>query len=76
MSIQTGYRSMSANEVAWAIAAAALAVFSIFVASKATDPGYAFHAYVFAFAGLAAVFAIGKRAAANVTADAPQEIGC
>ena len=75
MSIQTGYRSMSANEVAWAIAAAALAVFSIFVASKATDPGYAFHAYVFAFAGLAAVFAIGKRAAANVTADAPQEIG-
>jgi cytochrome c oxidase cbb3-type subunit I len=74
MSIQTGYRSMSANEVAWAIAAAALAVFSIFVASKATDPGYAFHAYVFAFAGLAAVFAIGKRAAANVPVEAPQEI--
>ena len=74
MSIQTGYRSMSANEVAWAIAAAALAVFWIYVASKATDTGYIFHAYVFAFAGLGAVFAIGKRAAANIPFDPPQEI--
>ncbi len=65
---------MSANEVAWAIAAAALALFSIFVASKATDPGYAFHAYVFALSGLAAVFAIGKRAAKNIPFDPPQEI--
>ncbi|HRE20037.1 MAG TPA: cytochrome C oxidase, partial [Rhabdaerophilum sp.] len=56
------------------IAAAALAVFSVYVASQATDSGYAFHAYVFALAGIAAVIAIGKRAVANVAVDPPQEI--
>ena len=74
MSIPAKTRSMSANEVAWSVAAAALAVFSIYVASQATDSGYAFHAYVFAIAGVAAVIAIGKRAVANVVFDPPQEI--
>jgi len=74
MSIPATTRSMSANEVAWSIAAAALAVFSVYVASQATDSGYAFHAYVFALAGIAAVIAIGKRAVANVAVDPPQEI--
>ncbi|KAF0228016.1 MAG: cytochrome c oxidase cbb3-type subunit [Beijerinckiaceae bacterium] len=74
MSIQNGYRSMSANEVAWAIAAVALTLLTLFIASKATDPGYAFHMYVFALAGLASVIVIAKRAAANVPVNPPQEI--
>jgi cytochrome c oxidase cbb3-type subunit 1 len=67
-------RSMRANEVAWGIASGAFALFWVFVASKASDPGYVFHAYVFAFAGLAAVFLIANRAATNVETDPPEEI--
>jgi cytochrome c oxidase cbb3-type subunit 1 len=65
---------MSANEVAGAIFAAAFAVLWLYIASKATDPGYVFHAYVFAFAGVATIFALGKRAASGAPATAPQEI--
>ncbi|MCA0406554.1 MAG: cytochrome-c oxidase, cbb3-type subunit I [Proteobacteria bacterium] len=74
MSIQATSRSMSANEVAWAIAAAALTVLTLFIASKATNPFYAFHMIVFALAGLAAIVALGKRATSGVPAQAAQEI--
>jgi cytochrome c oxidase cbb3-type subunit 1 len=64
---------MSAGEIVGAVLAAAFALLWIFIASKATDPGYVFHAWVFAVAGIATVFALGRRAVANAPA-APQEI--
>jgi len=74
MSIQTKSRSMSANEVAWAIAAAALSVITLFIASKTTEAAYAFHMYVFALAGIGAIFALVTRASKGVSVNPPQEI--
>lgn len=68
-------RSMSANEIAWAMAAALFSVLTLFIASKATDSGYAFHMYVFALAGVSAVFLIASRASNGTPATPPQEIG-
>ncbi|MCA1953191.1 MAG: cytochrome-c oxidase, cbb3-type subunit I, partial [Hyphomicrobiales bacterium] len=67
-------RSMSAGEIVGMVLAAAFALLWIFIASKATDPGYVFHAWVFAAAGIATVFALGRRAVANAPAAPPQEI--
>jgi cytochrome c oxidase cbb3-type subunit I len=67
-------RSMNAPEVVCAALGAAFAAFWLFVASRATDPGYAFHAFVFTIAGIAAVFAIAKRAANGVPSAPAQEI--
>jgi len=52
---------MTIGEGGSALAFAALAMFSIVVAAKAFTPEFAFHAYLFAAASIAAVFAIINR---------------
>ena len=54
-------KSMTFGEGGSALAFAALAMLSIVVAAKAYTPEYAFHAYLFAAASAAAVFAIFNR---------------
>ena len=54
-------KSMTFGEGGLALAFAALAFLSIVVAAKAYTPEYAFHAYLFAAASVAAVFAIINR---------------
>ncbi len=52
---------MTFGEGGLAFALALLAIFSIVVAAKAYTPAYAFHAYLFAAASVASVFAIFNR---------------
>jgi cytochrome c oxidase cbb3-type subunit 1 len=52
---------MTIGEGGSALAFAALAMFSIIVAAGAFTPEFAFHAYLFAAASIAAVFAIVNR---------------
>jgi len=52
---------MTFGEGGLSLAMAALAFLSIVVAAKAYTPAYAFHAYLFAVASVAAVFAIANR---------------
>ena len=54
-------KTMTIGEGGSALAFAALALLSIVVAAKAYTPDYAFHAYLFAAASVAAVFAIINR---------------
>ena len=54
-------KTMTLGEGGLALACAGLAVLSIVVAAKAYTPEYAFHAYLFAAASIAAVFAIVNR---------------
>ena len=54
-------KRMTFGEGGSAIAFIALALMSIVIAAKAYTPGYAFHAYLFSAASLAAVFAIFNR---------------
>ena len=54
-------KTMTIGEGGSALAFAALALLSLVVAAKAYTPEYAFHAYLFAAAGIAAVFAIVNR---------------
>jgi cytochrome c oxidase cbb3-type subunit I len=54
-------KSMTIGEGGSALTFAALAVLSIVVAAKAYAPEYAFHAYLFSAASVAAVFAIINR---------------
>ncbi len=54
-------KSMTLGEGGTALAFVALAVISVFVAANAYTPEYAFHAYLFAAASGAAVFAIVNR---------------
>ena len=51
-------KGMTTGEAGSALAFAVFAVFSLVVAAKAHTPEYAFHAYLFAAAGVAAVFAV------------------
>src|SRR5579884_3398658 len=57
----TASKHMTIGEGGLAIFFAILAFFSLFVAAKAYTPEYAFHAYLFAAASVAAVFAIVDR---------------
>ncbi len=54
-------KTMTLGEGGAAIALTALAILSIVVAAKAYTPAYAFHAYLFCAASVAAVFAILNR---------------
>ena len=54
-------KTMRIGEGGSALAFAALALFSIVVAAKAYTPEFAFHAYLFSAASIAAVFAIINR---------------
>jgi cytochrome c oxidase cbb3-type subunit 1 len=54
-------KNMTLGEGGLAIAFTALAVLSIVIAAKAYTPEYAFHAYLFTAASIAAVFAIINR---------------
>jgi cytochrome c oxidase cbb3-type subunit I len=51
-------KTMTLGEGGTALALVALAIISIFIAANAYTPEYAFHAYLFAAASAAAVFAI------------------
>ncbi|MFN3686489.1 cytochrome-c oxidase, cbb3-type subunit I [Salinarimonas sp.] len=68
-------KRMTIGEGGTAVALAALAVLSIVVAAKAWEPAYAFHAYLFAAASVAGVFAIINRYYDRPAALPPQEIG-
>ena len=57
---QTG-KSMRFGEIGLLVVFAALALFSIFVASKAWTPAFAFHAWLFALGSIAAILGIFKR---------------
>ena len=54
-------KSMTIGEGGTALAFVALVVLSIFVAANAYTPEYAFHAYLFAAASAAVIFAIVNR---------------
>jgi cytochrome c oxidase cbb3-type subunit 1 len=54
-------KGMTFGEMGSALAFAGLAFLSIIIAAKAYTPEYAFHAYLFAAASVAAVFAIVNR---------------
>ena len=54
-------KTMTIGEGGSALAFVALALLSIVIAAKAYTPEYAFHAYLFAAASVAAVFAIINR---------------
>jgi cytochrome c oxidase cbb3-type subunit 1 len=54
-------KTMTLGEGGLAITFTALAVLSIVIAAKAYTPEYAFHAYLFAAASIASVFAIINR---------------
>jgi cytochrome c oxidase cbb3-type subunit 1 len=54
-------KTMTLGEGGLALAFAALAFLAIVIAAKAYTPGYAFHAYLFTAASIAAVFAIINR---------------
>ncbi len=54
-------KSMTFGEGGSALALAALALLSLFIAANAHTPEYAFHAYLFAIAGAAAAFKIVDR---------------
>jgi cytochrome c oxidase cbb3-type subunit I len=66
-------KRLSFGEIGLSFALAVLAVGSIFVAAKAWTPEYAFHAYLFAAAAIAGIFAIGNQYFAR-PALIPQEI--
>ena len=57
---QTG-KSMRFGEIGLLVVFAALALFSIFVASRAWTPAFAFHAWLFALGSIAAILGIFKR---------------
>src|SRR5271166_4890676 len=56
-----GRKTMTLGEGGTALAFAALLPFTVFIAANAYTPEYAFHAYLFAAASAAAVFAIVNR---------------
>ena len=62
---------MTIGEGGSALAFAALAMFSIIVAARAFTPEFAFHAYLFAAASIAAVFAIINRYYERPNEEAP-----
>src|SRR5579863_3822764 len=65
---------MTLGEGGLAAALTALAFFSIVVAAKAYTPAYAFHAYLFAAASAAGVFAIFNRFFEHGSEPVPLEI--
>ncbi|MDE2361563.1 MAG: cytochrome-c oxidase, cbb3-type subunit I [Hyphomicrobiales bacterium] len=67
-------KSMRIGEAGLLVVLSALALFSIFVASKAWTPVYAFHAWLFALGSIAAVVGIFKRYGARDAAWPVQEI--
>ncbi len=72
--IQAPAKSMRFGEVGLLVVFSALAFFTIIVAAKAYTPAYAFHAYLFAAASIAAVFAIGNRYMDRAAEPIPQTI--
>ena len=66
-------KKLSFGEWGLSFILALVAVGAIFVAAKAWTPEFAFHAYLFAAAAIAGVFAIGNRYFAR-PAHTPQEI--
>ena len=65
---------MRSSEIGLVIVFSALALFALLVASKAYEPGYGFHAWLFVAASVAAVFAIFNRYHSRPAEPAPQVI--
>ncbi|QRG07441.1 cytochrome-c oxidase, cbb3-type subunit I [Xanthobacter dioxanivorans] len=65
---------MRFGEAGLLVVFAAFAFFAIVVAAKAYTPEYAFHAYLFAAASIASVFAIGNRYMNRAAGPVPQFI--
>ena len=65
---------MRSSEIGLVIVFSALALFALLVASKAYEPGYGFHAWLFDAASVAAVFAIFNRYHSRPAEPAPQVI--
>ncbi|MFG1345655.1 cytochrome-c oxidase, cbb3-type subunit I [Xanthobacter autotrophicus DSM 431] len=65
---------MRFGEAGLMVVFAAFALFAIVVAAKAYTPEYAFHAYLFAAASIASVFAIGNRYMNRPAGPVPQFI--
>ncbi|WP_394117129.1 cytochrome-c oxidase, cbb3-type subunit I [Xanthobacter lutulentifluminis] len=72
--VGTPAKSLRFGEAGLMVVLAAFAFFAIIVAAKAYTPAYAFHAYIFAAASIAAVFAIGNRYMSRPAGPTPQEI--
>ena len=68
-------KTMTLGEGGLAIACALLAILSIVIAAKAYTPEFAFHAYLFAAASIASVFAIINRYYDRPAEAAPLTIG-
>jgi cytochrome c oxidase cbb3-type subunit 1 len=66
-------KKLSFGEMGLSIILALVAVGAVFIAAKAWTPEFAFHAYLFAAAAVASIFAIGNRYFAR-PAYTPQEI--
>ncbi len=67
-------KSFRLGEVLALAGFAVFAFFSIVVAAKAYTPAYAFHAYLFAAASIASVFAVGNRYMSRAGGEVPQFI--
>ena len=67
-------KTLTIGEGGTVISLIALTVASIIIAAKAWTPEYAFHAYLFAAASVASIFAVFNRYFARDAAPVPQEI--
>ncbi|WP_394020330.1 cytochrome-c oxidase, cbb3-type subunit I [Xanthobacter pseudotagetidis] len=72
--IQAPAKSMTFGEIVALVGFSAFAFLSIIIAAKAYTPEYAFHAYLFAAASIASVFAIGNRYMNRPAGPVPQFI--
>jgi len=70
----TGRKTLKANEMALAGFFAVFALLWLFIASKATEAAYAFHAWLFVLGSVVSIVAIFKRYSARPADPAPQEI--
>ena len=72
--IQAPAKSMTFGEIAALVGFSAFAFLAIIIAAKAYTPEYAFHAYLFAAASIASVFAVGNRYMSRPAGPVPQFI--
>ena len=70
----TSHKKMTVGEMGLTLLSAFFALGALIVAAKAYTPEYAFHAYIFAAAGVAAAFAIVNRYYNRAAETVPQEI--
>ncbi|MGP0059541.1 MAG: cytochrome-c oxidase, cbb3-type subunit I [Beijerinckiaceae bacterium] len=67
-------KTLKLNEILLAVVFLLLTLVSLLIATRAYEPAYAFHAYLFALASAAAIFAIINRYFSRPAEPTPQEI--